>query len=733
MDWKSIVTQLMAVEKGPQDKVKAKVASLSTRQTALDNIKTSLLSLQTSAKAMSFGTGTSNPRSASMVGNPSDASVSTADSATMGTFQIIVGGTKAGAGGPAASASSKSLLAGNANSSISSGTASNSVLYGKAAAIADSSALMSLRLGDYGVTAGTVTVGGVVVTIGSDDIATESGQGKTLQAFLDDLKASVGSNFDYTQDPGTGVVMLKAPTGPGTQSIGSGGDTSNVLSVLGFSQGSYAGMKLSDYGVSEGTISVGGASVTVDATDLTKSVGEFLSKFSAAVPGLTYSVNEASGSVSLTSPVDPLNPPARQPIGDPSDTSDFLSKLGFSIQGTAALRLNMVQTVPSKALGAKVLSGSDTLTINGVTLGPFDTSSATFTVSSVISAINNSTKVGVKASIDPMSQRVLLTSTSSGRMGITVSGNLAGALGLSDGGTPWNETSSDPGAGAGYFQRGTALEFNLMYNGRLVKDASGNALLKSDSNSIDLSQFGFGGTKITISPTSDIANLSAPVTYTATVSGAASEARKKVETFISSYNTLRQLVADNTKVTVGSDGKVSSSVLSDNKELAGLSSKLRLLLLQKIEDATNTRISTTYNSMSKIGLGFDKAGVMSITNSSTLDAALSDGPTAVDAMLNSLGTASTSTQDNSATQGLGSRVSYLVDSLTGTSGLFVSITDSIKSQTTRLQKQITDLDRSLAAKQKTLETSFIAMERAQSKMQSQASALTQAFSNNSSK
>ena len=193
MDWKSIVTQLMAVEKAPQDKVKAKVTSLSTRQTALDNIKTSLLSFQTAAKAMSFGTGTSNPRSASMVGNPADASVSTADSATMGTFQIIVGGTKAGAGGPAASSFSKSLLAGNANSSISSGTASNSVLYGKAAAIADSSALMSLRLGDYGVTAGTVTVGGVVVTISSDAFRRSRDRGRRFRRFWMILKHRSGA------------------------------------------------------------------------------------------------------------------------------------------------------------------------------------------------------------------------------------------------------------------------------------------------------------------------------------------------------------------------------------------------------------------------------------------------------------------------------------------------------------------------------------------------------------
>ena len=634
MDWKSIVTQLMAVERTPQDKARSKVTSLSTRQTALDSIKASLEAFQTAAKGLSFGTGTSSPRSASLVGNPADASVTTADSATVGTFQVIVGGSRTAQVG---TAGTYSLLKGTNGSSVSSGLASNSTLYGRASSVASPATL--------------------------------------------------------------------------------------------------AGLKLSDYGVTEGTVTVGNTVVTIAASDLALSVSDFLSNFSTST-GAGVSQDGTTGAYTLSAPVDPANPTAPQSIGNPGDTSNFLSVLGFS-QGAASPNLTMVQSVPSGILGIIPLSSlnwpsgpsdSETLTINGVALGPFDGTSTSYTLNSLVSVINSNTRVGVTASIDPQSQRLVLTSTASGRSGISVSGNLAAALGLSDSGTAWSETSTAPANGSGYFHRGNALEFNLMYNGRLVKDASGNELLTSDSNTIDLSRFGFGSTKITLSPTSDLTNLTSPLTYTAVVGGAASQAKKKIEDFISSYNSLSQLVTEKTKITVGADGKVTTSILSDNKEMGGLASKLRLLMLGAISDATNSKISESYDSLSKIGLGFSRAGVMSITDSATLDKALLNAPAAVDALLNSLGTSAVST-----TQGVGIRVSGLVDSFTGTSGLFSTLASSIRSQTERLQKQISDLDRTLSAKQKSLENSFIAMEKAQSMMQSQASALTQAFSSSNSK
>ena len=70
----------------------------------------------------------------------------------------------------------------------------------------------------------------------------------------------------------------------------------------------------------------------------------------------------------------------------------------------------------------------------------------------------------------------------------------------------------------------------------------------------------------------------------------------------------------------------------------------------------------------------------------------------------------------------------LMTALTGTGGLVAAATTSITTQNKRLQNQINALDRSLAQQQASLEASFIAMERAQSKYNSMSSQISSAFS-----
>ena len=603
MDWKSVVSQLMALERVPQDKAKSKVSSLSTRQNALDAIKTSLTSLQTAAKGLSFGSGATQPRSVKLLGTSSAATAVTENAAVTGRFDLSV---------------------------TSLATASN--LYGSKNAIASASSILNLKLSDFGVTGGTFTLNGTQYTIS-------------------DTSQTVGAFFGINAAGGSG--------------------------------GSVNG---------------------------------------SAVPGLTVAQDLTTGALTLTSP--PLTNPS---VGAPRDTSNILSALGFSFStvngGSQAV---YAQSIPSKALGKLSLlslqptaPASQTLTINGASI----TVESSATVGSIVSAINQSTSMGVTAALDPIRQRIVLTNAGTGEMGVSVGGDaaLASALGLKDSfGLDWN--SSDPGNGDGWFSRGASASYSLKFNGQSVLNSTGGTSFNSASNSIDLSKHGFGGTVFTLAPDS-VPSGGSPLAISAVVSGNSSEARKKIETFISSYNSLRQLVSDKTKVTVGSDGKVSTSVLSDNKEIVGLASSIRSNIFASVVDASNLSLNASYNSISKIGLGFDKEGILSIVDSSALDAALTNQPTAVDALLNAVGTGTSAT----ATQGIGARVSYLVDKMTASSGLFPILTAGISSQTQRLQRQIDDLSKSLAAKQKSLENSFIAMEKAQSMFQSQASALSQAF------
>jgi flagellar capping protein FliD len=100
----------------------------------------------------------------------------------------------------------------------------------------------------------------------------------------------------------------------------------------------------------------------------------------------------------------------------------------------------------------------------------------------------------------------------------------------------------------------------------------------------------------------------------------------------------------------------------------------------------------------------------------------------LEALFNSAGRITTGTEIDPETQGVMTRVNGFITQLTGTSGLFKTSASSISTQTLRLQQQISDLSRTLTARQKSMEAKFIAMERAQSQFQAQAASLSQAFS-----
>jgi flagellar capping protein FliD len=78
---------------------------------------------------------------------------------------------------------------------------------------------------------------------------------------------------------------------------------------------------------------------------------------------------------------------------------------------------------------------------------------------------------------------------------------------------------------------------------------------------------------------------------------------------------------------------------------------------------------------------------------------------------------------------LGGLLSLSLSSTTSEPGLFKTASSAVTSETTSIQKQIDAMERRILARQKQLEASFIAMERAQSRSQSQLSQLSNAFTN----
>jgi len=524
--------------------------------------------------------------------------------------------------------------------------------------------------------------------------------------------ATVSGDYDATSKAYSSASGASVSTASGATlgtfqfevtSMGKASTLTGLSDSLRASVASAGDLKLSDYGVSEGVFTLNGTKYTLTSEDLDKSVKDFFGLSDDGAGGLTGNSVNGTAVDGLTVTIDALTRSlklsAETSLGAAGDTSSFLAALGLEYTADAGTPDTVFkQFMPASTLGRVTLGGLSggaglgaavDLTINGVSVGQFGQDS---TLGSVVSAINGNSATGVTASIDSVNGKLRLTANSIGAMGINVNAGdgLAAALGI-DGRT---------------VDRGTGVLYNLSHNGTTVA-------LTSETSTLDISKYGYGATQLTVSNKG---------TYSVQVTGSGASYKSKINTFITAYNSLKQMLDDSTKITVGADGKVQSSVFSSRADINNLLSTIRAKIYTPLTDSS---ISSTYNTASKIGLGFDSSGVLSITDSAKLDSALANSPSSVDALLNLNANAVSSTP--SGQQGIATRINNLMKAMTATGGLVAAAKTSLTSQNKRLQSQIDAMTRSLTQTRASLERGFIAMEQAQSKYQSMTQQLTAAF------
>lgn len=201
-----------------------------------------------------------------------------------------------------------------------------------------------------------------------------------------------------------------------------------------------------------------------------------------------------------------------------------------------------------------------------------------------------------------------------------------------------------------------------------------------------------------------------------TVAGDTSAAKDALNDFVAKYNAVQDTIEKYTKVTT-SGTKVTSSILSGNRELSDIARKLRTELY------TSSGLTGTVNRLSDLGV--TSSGIQNTVsfNSSVLDAKLASASDDVNAFFKDTGTSAFMTRVK--TNFLDKLVT---DAGSATGGLQAQLT-SFTKQNTNLDKQIEEVERRLAAQRATLEASFIAMEKAQSRFQQQGSYLAKTFAN----
>jgi flagellar hook-associated protein 2 len=704
MDWRSVVDQLMQLDRVPQDRLRTQQTSITQQSTALDRIKGKLSTLQGSLADLAFSSSSASTRStsvlnsiyqeytggvvsASRVNQSPTATVTATSSAPLGLYEVEV----------------KQM--GSPYTVVSANTARTNV---------EETLLKDLPLG-AAITEGSIFIDGSEVTVGA---------GKDIDPATMTVRDLIGY-YDETEVPDT---------------------------VPGF---------------------FSGFSINANIT------GGYL-ELSSSNPFFVNTSADSSNLMKL------LGLTASEVSGGPTKYISPVALGNFSLNTKIS---DLANTLDDSALPLPDSSGS--FKINGAQISW----TGSDTISSVVAGIN-SADAGVSASYSRVDGRLMLVSKEGGKPIVFSDdvGNLLQSLGVADApgsssvlGLSKFSTSADNVA----FASGRAYEYTVKKDGVQL-----GGKFQSVSDTLDLSEAGFEGVSVRVSETGRT---------TFSVASDSSAAFAKVKSFIDAYNAVRQDIEDSTKVT-SVDGKVTTSVLSGNRDLMGVASSLRKFIFTPMTgptlavtttsgsteltvtgaglsalkvgaeisgagipsgakvtaiDASSNKVTISsaatasaagvslkssstarYTQMEQLGLAFrGTSGDLYIKDSGKLQTALASYSSDVEKFFTSAGVAATSTGTTTfdsvyPTQGVAERLDNYLNKIIGYNGLFEIQKKSLTSRSKTIDKQIADMERLLKQRQAALERSFIQMEQAQQQVQTQLSALTgslSGFSSSSSK
>jgi flagellar hook-associated protein 2 len=704
MDWRSVVDQLMQLDRVPQDRLRTQQTSITQQSTALDRIKGKLSTLQGSLADLAFSSSSASTRSTSVlnsiykeytggvlidsrVNQSPTATVTATSSAPLGLYEVEV------------------TQMGSPYTVVSANTARTNV---------EKTLLKDLPLG-AAITEGSIFIDGSEVTVGA---------GKDIDPATMTVRDLIGY-YDETEVPDT---------------------------VPGF---------------------FSGFSINANIT------GGYL-ELSSSNPFFVNTSADSSNLMKL------LGLTASEVSGGPTKYISPVALGNFSLNTKIS---DLANTLDDSALPLPDSSGS--FKINGAQISW----TGSDTISSVVAGIN-SADAGVSASYSRVDGRLMLVSKEGGKPIVFSDdvGNLLQSLGVADApgsssvlGLSKFSTSADNVASAS----GRAYEYTVKKDGVQL-----GGKFQSVSDTLDLSEAGFEGVSVRVSETGRT---------TFSVASDSSAAFAKVKSFIDAYNAVRQDIEDSTKVT-SVDGKVTTSVLSGNRDLMGVASSLRKFIFTPMTgptlavtttsgsteltvtgaglsalkvgaeisgagipsgakvtaiDASSNKVTISsaatasaagvslkssstarYTQMEQLGLAFrGTSGDLYIKDSGKLQSALASYSSDVEKFFTSAGVAATSTGTTTfdsvyPTQGVAERLDNYLNKIIGYNGLFEIQKKSLTSRSKTIDKQIADMERLLKQRQAALERSFIQMEQAQQQVQTQLSALTgslSGFSSSSSK
>jgi flagellar hook-associated protein 2 len=438
--------------------------------------------------------------------------------------------------------------------------------------------------------------------------------------------------------------------------------------------------------ITAGTFTVNGKQVAIATTD---SLQQVFDKIAAA----TNNAVTASYDSSTNQPTsDKITLTSSTPIvlGSATDTSNFLqvaqlynngtnsitsaSGLGSVLLNTGLAGANLKTAVSGDS------NGQGQFTINGVSIS-YNTSSDT--LRDVINRINNSA-AGVSASYNAQTDGFVLTNKTTGDMGIAaqdVTGNFLTATGLA----------------TGTLARGQNLLYTL--NG-------GTTQLVSQSNTITQDSSNITGLSVA---------ALAKGTVTVTVGSDTGKVQTALQNFISAYNNVQSFITTQTASSTDSTGKVTAGLLTGDQSANEISSSLRSLSSGLV---SVPGLSSSLNQLADLGIQTNgQDNTIKLADSSALSNALTNNLSSVQSLF------------SDPTNGWSVQLDkYLTDTV-GDSGTLTQHQASLTQQSTSIDTQVANLEKSVTSDSARWTAEFQAMELAQAQINQQLSYLTQQINN----
>jgi len=408
-DWKSVVEQLIAIERIPQQNLRTEKTVNTNKLSVFTNLRTRLTTFQDAAKALS-ATSLFGQRTTALSDEELNWTASATSSAATGQYAFNV--TRLATQSVRQGATD---IAGSLN-------ATDDV----------SGLLLSEMRTSMSVTAGSFTINGSTVEVEATD---------TLEDVFDKISTATGGDVTAAYSSATDRVTL---TGSGTITLGGGGDTSNFLYALKLYNNNSATVSssstLGTLGVNDdiaasglgtaltgldgsgnGSFTINGVTINYNVND--DSLSGLMSRVNASEAGVTMGYDAQNDRFTLTN----------KGTGDlgltaTDDSGNLLAALKLSSAATVTRGTNAEFSING---GGTIVAASNTFSasahgINGLTVTATETGSQTITVANDTEAIEAGITKFISAYNDVQSYIDSQTRVTVGANGAVTTGLMAG-------------------------------------------------------------------------------------------------------------------------------------------------------------------------------------------------------------------------------------------------------------------------------------------------------------------